>query len=263
MSASLPPVTLTTDFGRTDHYVAQMKGVILGLAPQAAIVDVTHEIPPQDIRRAAFLIADLAEAFPPGTVHVAVVDPGVGSDRAILAVSAGGQFYIAPDNGLLTLVLQRHGDADVVQIANAAYRRRKVTSTFHGRDVMAPAAAHLLNGLPLRELGERLERSPVQLEGMTPIVCGERIEACVAWIDRFGHLVTNVDAGLIRRIEPGRVRAKLGTHTVSQWRGYYAESPRRTSAAAHRQLRPSRNRRQRRQRGRTIPSRSRNDGHCR
>lgn len=223
MSAPLPPVTLTTDFGETDHYIAQMKGVILGIAPAATIVDVTHAIPPQDVRRAAFLVADLAEAFPPGTVHVAVVDPGVGSDRAILAVNAGERIYIAPDNGLLTAVFDRHPDAAAVSITNPAYRRASVSSTFHGRDVMAPAAAHFLLGIPIAELGPPLDRPPVRLEGMSPVASPGRIDGSIAWVDRFGNLIANVPAEAVAPFPPERLRVRAGAHELVGLRRFYAE----------------------------------------
>lgn len=223
MSAPLPPVTLTTDFGETDHYVAQMKGAILAIAPAAPVIDVTHAIPPQDVRRAAFLVADLGDAFPPGTVHVAVVDPGVGSARAILAVEAEGGFYIAPDNGLLTGVFDRWPEAAAVTLTNVKYRRATVSSTFHGRDVMAPAAAHLVSGVPLVELGPPLERSPIRLEGMTPIALADRIEGAVAWADRFGNLITNVPAEMLRSIPPERLRVRVGAHELIGLRRFYAE----------------------------------------
>jgi len=223
MSTRLSPVTLTTDFGTADHYVAQMKGVILGIAPAAPIVDVTHEIGPQDVRRAAFLVADLAEAFPKGTVHVAVVDPGVGTERAILAVEARGQYYVAPDNGLLTLVLKQK-PASVVSIENPQFRRTVVSSTFHGRDVMAPAAAHLAGGVPLAELGPPLARPPVLLEDTAPVVSEGRIDGAIAWVDRFGNLVTNVPAADLTRFVSKPLRVRASAH---EWVGlmrFYAQA---------------------------------------
>jgi len=225
MSARPPIITLTTDFGQTDHYVAQMKGVILGLAPHAAIVDVTHTIPPQDIRRAAFVMAELADAFPPATIHVAVIDPGVGSDRSLLAVHAEGQFYIVPDNGLLSLVLEeRHAD-EIVVIENEPYRRQAMAATFHGRDIMAPAAAHLASGVPMDALGPRLNRPAVRLLNLVPTTSAWRIDAHVAWIDHFGNIITNVRADLLRDWDRSRVRVNLAERTVSGLCRFYAEVP--------------------------------------
>lgn len=223
MSAPLSPVTLTTDFGETDHYVAQMKGAILGIAPAAPMIDVTHAIPPQDVRRAAFLVADLGDGFPPGTVHVVVVDPGVGSERAILAVAAGGWNYVAPDNGVLTAVFDRWPDASVVAVTNVKYRRPTVSATFHGRDVMAPAAAHLVSGVPLGELGPPLERAPFRLGGMTAVVLADRIEGTLAWADRFGNLITNVPAEFLASIPSERLRVRVGAHELVGLRRFYAE----------------------------------------
>jgi S-adenosyl-L-methionine hydrolase (adenosine-forming) len=225
MSAPLPPVTLTTDFGITDHYVAQMKGVILGLAPGAPIVDVTHEIPPQDVRRAAHLIADLADAFPAGTVHIAVVDPGVGSDRAILAVASGGQFYIAPDNGLLTHVFLRAELPSVVVISNPLIRRKSVSNTFHGRDVMAPAAAHLVTGGALSDLGPKPEKSPVRVPCSSGTIFPDRIESQVAWVDRFGNLVVSVPADMLTKFPPERLRVSIGPRQLLGLKRFYAEVP--------------------------------------
>jgi hypothetical protein len=225
MSAALPPVTLTTDFGETDHYVAQMKGVILGIAPAAPIIDVTHAIPPQDVRRAAFLIADLGDAFPPDTVHVAVVDPGVGSERAILAVAAGGWFYVAPDNGLLTTVFERWPDATTVVVTNRVYRRACVSSTFHGRDVMAPAAAHLVNGVPLGAFGPPLSRPPVRLDGMNPVVSTGRVEGAIAWVDRFGNLISNVPLEMVAAFPAERLRVRVGRCELVGLSRFYAEVP--------------------------------------
>lgn len=225
MPAPLPPITLLTDFGESDHYVAQMKGVILGLVPSAVVIDVTHAVPPQDVRRAAFLVADLADAFPTGTVHVAVVDPGVGSDRAILAVDAGGQFYVAPDNGLLTLVFDRHPRAAVTAVTNPAVRRPVVSSTFHGRDVIAPAAARLLAGLPLDGLGPPLGRPPLRLEGLRCVVGDQSINGAVAWVDRFGNAVTNIPAKTLEAFPADRLRVRAGTHELVGLKRFYAEAP--------------------------------------
>src|SRR5262245_4598333 len=135
-------VTLTTDFGTCDSYVAQMKGVILGIAPQARLVDVTHAIPPQDVARGAHVLEEIAGAFPPDTIHLAVVDPGVGSDRVLLAAEAAGQRFLAPNNGLLSLVFDRWPPSRIHRLAVARFWRRSVAPTFHGRDILAPVAAH-------------------------------------------------------------------------------------------------------------------------
>ena len=147
-------VTLCTDFGLADGYVAAMKGVIVGIAPQAALVDVTHLIPPQDVFQAAFVLAGVAPCFPPGTVHLAVVDPGVGGARRALAIEDGGCFYVGPDNGLFTLALAGAEGIRAVALTRPAYWRTPQPSpTFHGRDIFAAAAGHLVAGVPLDALG--------------------------------------------------------------------------------------------------------------
>jgi S-adenosylmethionine hydrolase len=179
-------VTLLTDFGLADGYVAEMKGVLLRHAPGATLVDVTHEIPPGDVVAGAYVLGRTWRAFPEGTVHLAVVDPGVGSGRRALAGEAGGHRFVAPDNGILSRVLET-GDARLVSLAVAA----TASSVFHGRDVFAPAAARLLAGGPLEALGPAV-RDPVllppqRLERRGPDLVGE-----VVHVDRFGTLVTNL-----------------------------------------------------------------------
>ncbi len=146
-------VTLTTDFGLAGSYVAEMKGVILSLAPGTTLVDVTHTIGPQDIGAGALVLANLLGAFPAGTVHLAVVDPGVGTDRSIVAVDVEGVWFVLPDNGLVSAAAQRGEVRGVWQVANPILRRSNVSATFHGRDIMAPAAAFLARGGDPDQLG--------------------------------------------------------------------------------------------------------------
>lgn len=223
MSVTYPPITLTTDFGTRDHYVAQMKGVILGINPHATIVDITHEIEPQDVRQAAHLIGDLAPAFPKRTVHIAVIDPGVGSGRAVLAVIADEQFYIAPDNGLLTAVLERHPDAELVALTPPSEPQRRVSSTFHGRDIMAPAAARLLSGTTLGQIGQPLDRSPILLTGLAPRVEKGRVLGEIARVDRFGNLITSIPTTLIDGFPRDRLRARFGETELIGLKAFYSE----------------------------------------
>src|SRR5688572_6736094 len=137
-------LTLTTDFGSEGPYVAALKGVILGLAPGTQLVDVSHAISPQNILEGAFVLAALVDAFPAGTVHLAVVDPGVGTDRRLIAASVADQWFVLPDNGLLSGVLRNRAPTEIHEITNPEIRRATVSPTFHGRDILAPAAAHLL-----------------------------------------------------------------------------------------------------------------------
>jgi S-adenosylmethionine hydrolase len=190
-------LTLTTDFGLADWYVAAVKGVVLGLAPGTQIVDVSHEVPPGDIETAAFLLAAAAPAFPPGTVHLAVVDPGVGSARRLLAVETAEAHFLAPDNGLLTPFLPPLR----VAVARAAERadlfRPAIdgggSSTFHGRDRFAPLAAALLRGEAAASLGPEI-LDPVLLPGAVPSREGDLLLGRVVHVDRFGNLVTDLPA---------------------------------------------------------------------
>ena len=183
----VPTITLLTDFGTADGYVAEMKGVLSTLAPGASIMDLTHDIPPQDVEAARMALARYWRRFPLGTVHVAVVDPGVGTERAAIAVSSGGQFLVGPDNGVLSPALFAM-DADVVSLpvpTNAA-------DTFHGRDIFAPAAAALANGAPLYSIGEPWpnavrRRTPEARRRPDGGIVGE-----VLTIDRFGNALTNL-----------------------------------------------------------------------
>src|SRR5947209_3743848 len=138
-----PLITLLTDFGERDHYVAALKGVILGICPEATIVDITHQIPPFQIAAGAFTLAQAAATFPRGAVHLAVVDPGVGSSRRAMAARSGGHTWVGPDNGLLSMALELAGSPQAYQIANESLFRKPVSQTFHGRDIFAPVAAHL------------------------------------------------------------------------------------------------------------------------
>jgi len=174
-------VTLTTDFGVEDGYVGAMKGVILSRAPTVTLVDITHAVPRHDIAAAANALADAAPCFPPGTIHLAVVDPGVGGARTPVVVVAAGQLFVGPDNGLFELAAPQPEAA--FAIAEPAFRREPVSTTFHGRDVFAPAAARLALGAAAETAGP-----PVALAGRLGLARGNR----VVHVDRFGNLVTDI-----------------------------------------------------------------------
>ncbi|HEV2905085.1 MAG TPA: SAM-dependent chlorinase/fluorinase [Pyrinomonadaceae bacterium] len=186
----MPVITLLTDFGTQDYFVGAMKGVILSLNPDATIVDITHEIPPQDIQAAAFNLLAFYKDFPAGTIHVAVVDPGVGSDRRAILVECANQFFIGPDNGLFSWISEREGNFTAWQITNEKFFRNPVSSTFHGRDVFAPVAAALSNGTPPKEFGPPLENI-VRLTLLLPRTTADGIEGSIIHIDRFGNCITN------------------------------------------------------------------------
>ena len=186
-------LTLTTDFGADGPYVAALKGVVLGLAPEARLVDVSHAIGPQDVLAGAFVLASIVDAFPPGTVHLAVVDPGVGTDRRLIAVSMAGQWFLLPDNGLISGAARGRPVAAIREVANPALRRPAASATFHGRDVLAPAAAHLLLGGDPAELGP--ERPTfIRLANFEPRAEPSGYLAEVIFRDNFGNLMTNVSA---------------------------------------------------------------------
>lgn len=183
-------VTLLTDFGSGSAYPAEMKGVLLGLC-HATIVDITHDVPRHDIARGAYLLAAVARACPAGTVHLAVVDPGVGTARQPLAIAAGGQFFVGPDNGLLMPAARTLGVPRAYAIETAAFARRPMSSTFHGRDLFAPAAAALAAGLPIEHIGHHAA-PPVDLPAAALERTAGRVRGQVIYRDPFGNLVTNI-----------------------------------------------------------------------
>lgn len=189
-------ITLTTDFGTGSPYVAAMKGVILSIDPMATVVDITHDIRPQDIRHGAVVLADVTELFPDDTIHVAVVDPGVGTDRLIVYARIGKQNFVVPDNGLLGELLERSPAEQIVKIENREFWRETVSNTFHGRDIMAPVAAHLGLGVSPQKLGPVVE-SISRLEFPKPQIRPGRIDGVILEVDSFGNLITNITADML------------------------------------------------------------------
>ncbi len=217
-------VTLTTDFGLEDHFVAAMKGVILSIAPRARLVDVTHQIRPYAIAEAAFTLAEAAGCFPKGTVHLVVVDPGVGTPRRALLAEAGGQYFVAPDNGVLTLAL-RPWPAKVREITAERFFRRPVSRTFHGRDVFAPVAAHLAQRAAPARFG-RLIEDWVRGDFAEPEdLGGGRWKGCVLKVDRFGNLITNFDAQRFGGLRSGQFVLRAGRRRVTKRVAAFAEAP--------------------------------------
>ncbi|MBW1841258.1 MAG: SAM-dependent chlorinase/fluorinase [Deltaproteobacteria bacterium] len=189
-------VTLLTDFGTRDAYVGVMKGVILSIGPTSTIVDITHHIDPQDVRQAAYTISASYKYFPKGTVHLIVVDPGVGSERTILAVEMAGHFFLAPDNGVLTPLLDEGKIEAIVSVDDSRFFLEPVSRTFHGRDIFAPAGAHIAMGVAVKDLGTLIDRKDlVRVDIPKPFVSdkGELIGAIVSF-DRFGNLLSNIDS---------------------------------------------------------------------
>ena len=184
-------ITLTTDFGTADGFVGAMKGVILSLAPHAAIIDITHDIPPHDVRAATFALETALPHFPHNCIHVVVVDPGVGGERAALLVESDRGVILAPDNGVLTSVTPETGRAQVFSLDKSEYWRPRVSATFHGRDVFAPVAAHLAHGVRPEALGTPVS-GMVRLPWPLPRRSGNEIVGEVIHVDRFGNLITNL-----------------------------------------------------------------------
>jgi hypothetical protein len=184
-------ITLLTDFGTSDTFVGQMKGMIARIAPEAQVVDLSHEVPAQDIAAAAILLADAVDAFPDNTVHVAVVDPGVGTERAALAVDLGRFKFVGPDNGLITPLLDSGAVRYAAKLDPARLKPKRRSHTFHGRDVFAPAAAYLARGDRPTDLGEHV-RTIVTLDLPQPDITDERVVAHVLLIDHFGNLITDL-----------------------------------------------------------------------
>lgn len=201
-----PVITLLTDFGTADPYVGMMKGVIATICEGANVVDVTHDVPPQDIRTGAFFLERSFRYFPAGTVHVAVVDPGVGTARKPIAVRAGGHVFVGPDNGLLSLAAAAAGRPRAITLDRAAYFRPEVSRTFHGRDLFSPVAAHLANGVPLELLGRPLKKI-VKLENVAPRRTRRGFAATIASVDRFGNLITNLDLARWKTVRRPRLQA--------------------------------------------------------
>jgi S-adenosylmethionine hydrolase len=188
-------ITLTTDFGLQDHYVSAMKAVMLGIAPDVRFVDVSHEIPPQDIMAGAWVVKNTAFLYPPGTVHLVVVDPGVGTSRHPIALKIKDQYFVGPDNGIFSLLFKEY-DYDAYKLNNSSFWRQGVSNTFHGRDIFAPVSAHLSAGIPLDEIGEPIDEL-VTYHWAVPIADKDGLQGWVVHIDRFGNLITNISEKLI------------------------------------------------------------------
>jgi S-adenosyl-L-methionine hydrolase (adenosine-forming) len=197
-----PIIALLTDFGTRDHYAGAMRGVALGICRDATLADITHDIAPQDVLGGALELAAAFRYFPPATVFLCVVDPGVGSARRAIAADAGGYTFVAPDNGLLTLVFRACAPARVVELTERRYAQPTISRTFEGRDRFAPAAAWLANGTDLGALGRPITDWQ-RLDVPEPRVEGGQLSGVVLRIDRFGNLVTNIDRRGVERAAAG------------------------------------------------------------
>ena len=220
-----PIITLLTDFGNQDSYVGIMKGVMLSLNPEAVLVDLVHEVPPQDTIAGAFLLAEAAPYFPPGTIHLAVVDPGVGTPRRALAARAREQFWVGPDNGLFSLVFGEGATPDLVSLENSDYFRESVSRTFQGRDIFAPVAAHLSLGTPLDAFGPPLT-DPVALPWPQPEFTPDAVRGEIVHVDGFGNLVSNIGVDKLLSWLDGKPHVTiLGSLTLPGLARTYGEAP--------------------------------------
>jgi S-adenosylmethionine hydrolase len=218
-----PIIALLSDFGSRDHYAGTMKGVVLGICPDATLVDITHDVPPHDVMAGALQLAASYRYFPTGTVFLAVVDPGVGSARRGLAAEAGDYKFVAPDNGVLTAVFQAEPPRKVVELTERRYARPTVSRTFEGRDRFAPAAAWLAKGTQLSALGRPVPNYH-QLDIPVPVVSGDLLSGIVLIVDRFGNLVSNIDRRTFDAFARNQaIRIVAGSHPVARLVSTYTE----------------------------------------
>jgi S-adenosyl-L-methionine hydrolase (adenosine-forming) len=224
--AHRPIVTLTTDFGLNDHFVGAMKGVILEIVPEAAIVDISHAVQAFDVLDGAIAISQAYSYFPTGTVHVVVVDPGVGTTRRPIIASSDGYHFVAPDNGVLSMIYAKEERIHVRHVTSEHYFHQPVSNTFHGRDVFAPVAAYLAKQVDSHKFGDEIE-DYVKFAAPRPKPAGEnRIRAVVLKVDRFGNLITNVtpqDVPALFSEKPGTFKIVVGNKEVTEIRTSYAE----------------------------------------
>ncbi len=213
-------ITLTTDFGNRDYFVGAMKGVILSISPNAQIVDLTHEIAPQNIFSGAFTLFNAAKEFPAETIHVCVVDPGVGSKRRPILLATEKHFFVAPDNGVLSFVLENETKFRVFELTDEKFFRQPLSRTFHGRDLFAPVAAHLANGVKPQEFGAEVFDFAHLSLAKPEKVGGSTISARILHIDHFGNLITN----LRREDLPERFALEINGVRIEKLQNFFAEA---------------------------------------
>ena len=218
-----PVIALLTDFGTRDHYAGTMKGVALGICPDVTLVDISHEVAAHDVLGGALELAASYRFFPPGTIFLVVVDPGVGSARRGIAAEAGEYRFVAPDNGVLTAVFDEHAPKRVVELTERKYARPTVSRTFEGRDRFAPAAAWLARGIELAALG-RSAGAIQRLEIPRPTLGDGRIDGQVLRVDRFGNLITNIDRKSFDALAGGPLDIRAGGHPVARVVTTYADA---------------------------------------
>jgi len=229
-TTTTPParaIALLTDFGTADGYVGVMKGVILGIAPRVTLIDLTHDIPPQHIREAAWVLHTSWRYFPAGTIFLCVVDPGVGTGRRPVALRAGGRVFVGPDNGLFSYVLAATEPEAAVILDDPRYHLSGASATFHGRDIFSPCAARLATGMPLAALGSSLDpASLIRFTPPRPTWDGETLRGRVLHVDRFGNLITSVSGDLATAaLAAPEVTLRLGTYVIADRAHTFASGP--------------------------------------
>lgn len=216
-------ITLTTDFGSQDHFVAAMKGAILSINPRATIVDVTHEVPAFEITQGAFLIDEAWRTFPKKTIHVVVVDPGVGTARRPILLEAGGHYFLGPDNGVLAMVYEREKKHKIRHVTNEKLFRQPLSRTFHGRDIFAPVAAHLSKGVTPAQTGKLID-DYLKLHTFFPVHTAKRAwTGQVLHVDRFGNLISNFLVDQFADIKTRPFEFAIGTEVLRRLALNYAE----------------------------------------
>ncbi len=219
-------ITLLTDFGSKAGYVGAMKGVILAINSKVRLIDISHEVEPQDIWEGALILRNAFHFFPQGTIHLAVVDPGVGSGRKALLVKTKDYFFIAPDNGLISLALREQLCEKIIEITNSKYFVQPLSNTFQGRDIFAPVAAYLSQGVPPEEFGRVIEQW-VELSFPTPHSEGGQLVGEIIYVDRFGNLITNITPELLRERGPfpKKCQIEIQNRIIEKISQSYAENP--------------------------------------
>lgn len=217
-------ITLLTDFGSQDYFVGAMKGVILSRNPQAIIVDIAHETPPHDIDAAAFNLLATYKDFPAGTIHLAVVDPGVGSTRRPILIECGEQFFVGPDNGIFSWICEREGNCRTIHLTSEKFFRHPVSATFHGRDIFAPVAAALSIGVAVAEFGKEIS-DYIRIDSLRPIVASDgRVNGRVIHIDRFGNLITNLTPeNFSEELAASGTALSINGHQITSFRKFFSE----------------------------------------
>ena len=214
-------ITLTTDFSQQDPYVGMMKGVIAAINPQAQVIDLSHGVPPQNIMAAGLILQHSIRYFPAGTIHVVVVDPGVGSSRRPILIEFDGSYFIGPDNGVLSVAFERKQPSQIIHLSNPTFQLQTISKTFHGRDIFAPAAAHLSLGVPVSDFGEKLDSF---IELVVPKVGRQeqQISGEIVYVDSFGNLFTNIRERDLTGLAKDRLRIVLGAAEIGGLADGYA-----------------------------------------